>query len=129
MDINTHQQINRNLCGDPVTIEDGTSRVTMITTTDMAVDNTGLTHGGFVFGLADHAAMVAVNHPNVVLGAAEVTFVKPVKTGDRLEAKAKVETVSGKKKDVRVTVDRKKDTVFKGTFICFTLDRHVLETT
>jgi acyl-coenzyme A thioesterase PaaI-like protein len=44
----------------------------------MAADQRGLVHGGFTFGLADYAAMVAVNDPNVVLGAAEVRFLAPV---------------------------------------------------
>ncbi len=127
MKIKTHQQINRNLCGEPVAVEANKSRVTMTATVEMAVDGSGLTHGGFVFSLADHAAMIAVNHPNVVLGAAEVRFIKPVRTGDRIEANAKVEKGSGKKRNVRVTVKRGKETVFEGTFICFTLDKHVLE--
>jgi acyl-coenzyme A thioesterase PaaI-like protein len=48
----------------------------------MAVDDRGLVHGGFVFGLADHAAMLAVNDPNVVLGAASTRFLKPVRVGE-----------------------------------------------
>jgi acyl-coenzyme A thioesterase PaaI-like protein len=49
----------------------------------MVVDAHGLVHGGFVFGLADYAAMLAVNDPNVVLGAAEARFLKPVRRGDQ----------------------------------------------
>ena len=47
----------------------------------MAADGRGLVHGGFTFGLADFAAMCAVNDPNVVLGAATCKFLAPVQVG------------------------------------------------
>jgi len=128
MQIDTHQKIDRNLCGDPVEVGEGHSRVTFKAAEEMAVDDAGLTHGGFIFGLADHAAMVAVNHPNVVLGAAEVKFLKPVKTGDTVEAEARIVTVSGKKRMVDVNVKLGDEIVFTGVFTCFILDKHVLHT-
>ncbi len=127
MYIQTHQKIDHNLCGRPLSIEDGVSRVEMLTTANMAVDGTGLVHGGFIFGLADHAAMIAVNHPHVVLGAADVRFLKPVKFGETVIAEARVENRSGKKHIVATTVKRDGDTIFDGSFTCFVLDRHVLE--
>jgi acyl-coenzyme A thioesterase PaaI-like protein len=85
-----------------------------------------LVHGGFIFGLADHAAMIAVNHPNVVLGAAEVKFLKPVKVGQSLVAEAVVANESGKKRLVNVVVKQDGIDVFEGTFSCFVLNKHVL---
>jgi uncharacterized protein (TIGR00369 family) len=126
MNIHTHDRIDRGLCGTPVAVEEGASRVQMKTIPSMAVDATGLVHGGFLFGLADHAAMIAVNHPNVVLGAAEVRFLKPVKVGDAVQAEARVEEVSGKRHRVSVTVSRDGESVLTGTFACFVLDAHVL---
>lgn len=82
--------------------------------------------GGVIFGLADHAAMIAVNHPNVVLGAAEVKFLKPVESGETVIAEAKVEEKEGKKNSVTVSVSRGEETVFKGIFTCFVLEKHVL---
>ena len=69
---NTHLQINKDLCGTPIKIEEGYCLVRLKATESMKVDNRGLIHGGFIFGVADYAAMLAVNHPNVVLGSAEV---------------------------------------------------------
>lgn len=125
-EIKTHRLIDRHLCGMPLETGNGISRVQMMTGPEMAVDDHELTHGGFVFGLADHAAMIAVNHPHVVLGSADIKFIKPVKTGDRLVATATVVDSKGKKRLVRVRVDREPDTVFEGEFTCFVLDRHVL---
>ena len=126
MDIKTHESISRALCGVPREVGEGYSRVELETTRDMAVDNSGLIHGGFIFGQADYAAMIAVNHPNVVLGAAEVRFLKPVKAGETVIAEARVTETDGKKRIVEVSVTRDAATVFEGRFTCFVLDQHVL---
>ncbi len=125
--IKTHTRINGALCGNAVALEDDYSRVELVTTGEMAVDTSGLVHGGFIFGLADYAAMIAVNHPNVVLGAADVKFVKPVRAGEFVVAEAKVESKKGKKQSVQVTVKNNNDICFEGEFTCFVLDKHVLE--
>ncbi|MHA1688044.1 MAG: hotdog domain-containing protein [Promethearchaeota archaeon] len=93
----------------------------------MRADKTGFIHGGFIFNLADHAAMLAVNHPNVVLGAANVKFLKPVKEGQILAAEAKITKKKGKNIFVNVELKTGGSLVFEGEFICFTPKRHVLE--
>jgi uncharacterized protein (TIGR00369 family) len=127
MNIITHQLIDNELCGTPVLVENGKSGVEYTTTPRMAADDSGLVHGGFIFGLADYAAMLAVNHPNVVLGGADVKFLKPVKAGESVYAEATVTSASGKKQMVSVTVKREDDVVFKGDFSCFILEKHVLD--
>jgi uncharacterized protein (TIGR00369 family) len=126
MEIITHQSIDNELCGKAVMVENGKSKVEFTTTSRMTADESGLVHGGFVFGLADYAAMLAVNHPNVVLGGADVKFLKPVKAGESVYALADVTSVSGKKQMVSVTVQRGDEVVFKGDFSCFVLEKHVL---
>jgi len=127
MDIRTHHRIDPQLCGQPVTLEAGRCHVAFTAQPNMAADDKGLVHGGFVFGLADYAAMLAVNDPHVVLGAAQVKFLKPVRTGEALAAEALVESVEGKKHVVQVVVKRGGEAVLQGTFTCFVLERHVLE--
>jgi uncharacterized protein (TIGR00369 family) len=126
MQIETHQKIDQRLCGRPIQVENGFSRVELETTSDMTVDTTGLVHGGFLFGLADYAAMIAVNHPNVVLGAADVKFLKPVRVNQTVVAEARVEDVQGKKHWVAVSVSNSEEVVFQGMFTCFVPDKHVL---
>lgn len=123
----THLAIDRRLCGTAVELGEGRARVALETVPEMAVDERGLVHGGFVFGLADHAAMLAVNHPNVVLGGADTRFLKPVRIGERLVAEARVEEAAGRKSRVAVEVARDGEVVMAGTLTCFTLDRHVLD--
>ncbi len=124
---NTHLEINHDLSGTPVEINETGSRVSFIATQDMAADDKGLVHGGFVFSLADYTAMVAINDPNVVLGKADVKFLKPVKVGDELEAVAEKLPEDGRKLPVKVNVMRGDDTVFVGEFICMITPKHVLD--
>ena len=127
MMIDTHRMIDRELCGQPLSVGGGASRVALQTTPRMAADASGLVHGGFIFGLADYAAMLAVNHPNVVLGAAEVKFLQPVRVPGTVVAEARVESDHGKKKQVAVTAALDGTVVFEGRFTCFVLARHVLQ--
>jgi acyl-coenzyme A thioesterase PaaI-like protein len=71
--------------------------------------------------------MLAVNEPTVVLGKAEVKFLKPVKVGEKLTARAAVIENLGRKKVVKAEVSNERgEKVFEGTFHCYVLDRHVL---
>ncbi len=127
MDPRTHLQADPGLCGTLLALDEDSARVALDTTASMAVDAQGLVHGGFVFGLADYAAMLAVNDPNVVLGAAEARFLKPVRMGDRIVASAQMLDSHGRKHKVRVEASVNSEKVFEGTFTCFVLERHVLE--
>jgi uncharacterized protein (TIGR00369 family) len=127
MNIETHKNTSAALCGTPVKIGEGYSLVSLVTTGEMGVDDFGLVHGGFVFGLADYAAMIAVNHPNVALGGANVRFLKPVRVGDTLMAEARMVKKEGRKQEVGVRVARDGENVFEGSFVCFSLEKHVLE--
>ena len=93
----------------------------------MIADETGLIHGGFVFSLADFAAMLAVNHPNVVLGGANVKFLKPIVLGDELIAEGNVLRKAGKKLIVKVEVKKNNEVVFQGEFVCSVPEKHVLK--
>jgi uncharacterized protein (TIGR00369 family) len=127
MKIDTHRHIDQLLCGRPLSVESGSSRIELVTTQQMAADEQGLVHGGFIFGAADYAAMIAVNHPHVVLGASDVKFLKPVRVGETVIAQAQVQEVKGKKYWVAVSVTKDKEELFQGMFTCFVLDKHVLE--
>ncbi|WP_299527036.1 hotdog fold thioesterase [uncultured Lutibacter sp.] len=125
----THLLTSKKLVGSVTSIENNTATVTLKITKEMVVDSFNLTHGGFVFGLADYAAMVAINEPTVVLAKAEVKFMKPVIINEELTAKATIsERVNEKKIVVNVHVFNQKDElVFEGDFVCFVLEKHILE--
>jgi acyl-coenzyme A thioesterase PaaI-like protein len=127
MEARTHHAVDGELVGRAIEIEAGRAVVECTTIARMVADDRGLVHGGFVFGIADYAAMLAVNDPNVVLGGSEVEFLRPVALGDVLRATAVVEQESGRKRIVRVSVSCDEVDVFRGTFTCFVLQQHVLD--
>lgn len=122
----THLAISPTWVGSPVDISKGRAVARLVTRVEMCADDVGLVHGGFAFGLADYAAMLAVNDPNVVLGAAETKFLAPVRCGQVMVATAEVLSEQGKKREVecRVAVDDR--VVFEGRFTCFVLPQHIL---
>jgi acyl-coenzyme A thioesterase PaaI-like protein len=126
MKANTHRALSARLCGELRELREGEAVVELHTTDEMRADEQGLVHGGFVFGLADHAAMLAINDPLVVLGSAESRFVAPVAVGDTLSAHARLRAVEGKKHIVDVEVKAAQNAVFSGTFVCFVPRQHVL---
>lgn len=123
----THAAIDESLCGRVTARADGEADVSLVTTDVMAADARGLVHGGFVFGAADFAAMVAVNDPFVVLGSADTRFVAPVHVGERVDFHASRTGTSGRKHLVEVIGRVGDREVFRGTFTTFVLDRHVLD--
>lgn len=126
MDIRTHLLAHEPLLGTPVEVVDGEKAVVrLVAIENMVVDDHGLIHGGFTFGLADYAAMLAVNDPNVVIIGANVSFVAPVKCGDIMVAEAVVAESRKRKRIVNVHVSVGDKTVFRGELTCFVLDKHV----
>lgn len=50
MEIFTHQKTDQRLCGVPMEVTPGYSRVMLPATEPMAVDDHALVHGGFIVG-------------------------------------------------------------------------------
>lgn len=123
----THLAISPRLVGEPLDLGLGRASAALTLLPEMAADALGLVHGGFAFGLADYAAMLAVNHPLVVLASSSVRFLAPMRVGERLVAEARVvEETGGRKRRVQVEVRRGEQTVLSGEFLAFIPDRHVL---
>lgn len=128
MEIKTHHLAHQPLLGTPIEIIDGEKAVVkLLGIENMVVDDHGLVHGGFTFGLADYAAMLAVNDPNVVIVGANVSFVAPVQRGDVMIAEARIAEVRNKKRVVNVVINVRDKTVFRGELTCFVLEKHVLD--
>ena len=125
----THEAISQALCGRPETLRPGFARVVFDTVPEMAADARELVHGGFTFGLADYAAMLAVNEPTVVLASATTKFLAPVIVGERLEAEATVDRTEGRKHWVKVTVRRGRGgaAVMEGEFMAVVPATHILD--
>ena len=122
----THLKINKRLCGEPIEISEDRCKIKLKTTDEMVVDENGLVHGGFIFGLANYAAMVAVNLPYVVIASADVKYMLPIKVGDELIAEASLNSNDNNKYSVEVQVWKGTDEVFYGDFLCIAKNKHVL---
>lgn len=79
-----------------------------MTVTGQMLNGHGVCHGGYVFLLADTAFSLACNSYGVVTvaAAADITFVAPVREGDRLHAHARERTRFGRRGIFDVTVGR-----------------------
>lgn len=124
--IRTHQRIDAELVGTPEQLGPGYARVRLVASERMAADEHGLVHGGFVFGLADYAAMLAVNEPTVVLAGGSLSFRAPAVVGQTLVAEARCQEAQGRRVTVAVTVRCDQALVADGELRCVILERHVL---
>ncbi len=96
----------------------GAATATMRIRADM-VNGHGITHGAFVFAVADTAFACACNShgPLTVAAAADITFIAPSRAGDVLEARAVERTRFGRSGIYDVTVRRGDEVIaeFRGT--------------
>ena len=96
----------------------GTATATMTVRADM-VNGHDITHGAFVFAVADTAFACACNShgPATVAAAVDITFVAPSHAGDVLEARAVERVRFGRSGVYDVTVRRGDDVIaeFRGT--------------
>ncbi len=125
--LSTHERVNPDLCGEVLVLERGYVETRLRTISEMVADDIGLIHGGFIFGAADYAAMLAVNERNVVLVASNCQFLSPVKFHDEVTFVARVRHKEGRKRNVNVegyVLDIK---VFEGEFKTVVTERHVLK--
>jgi len=125
--IKTHEKINQNLCGEIIKMEEGYVELSLTTIAEMLADDVGLIHGGFIFGSADYAAMLAVNERNVVLVASDCQFLSPVKLHDVVEFVARVRHKEGRKRNVHVQAFVLDIKVFEGEFKTVITEKHILK--
>ena len=96
----------------------GGAAVTRMRVTADMVNGHGMTHGGYVFLLADTAFALACNTagPVTVAAGADITFLRPTAAGDVLTAYAKEKVVQGRSGIYDVTVLRGEEVVaeFRG---------------
>lgn len=122
----THREIDQRWCGVPIELESGSAVVQWRAPAEARVDAAGLVHGGFTFGVADHAAMLAVNDPLVVLVGANVRFLAPVAVGDLMVARAQVLSSAGRRSQVECVARVDERVVLEATFECVITRSHPL---
>lgn len=124
---NTHLELDENINGKLLELKKDYSKLSLLTKEFMRADKQGLVHGGFIFCVADKAAMCAINDPFVVLSKSENKFLAPIKVGDELIFEAKVIENNGSKSLVEVVGYKKEKKVFIGTFYTVILKKHIFD--
>jgi len=127
-DLRTHSKIRTNLCGTILKLDSGYSKTTLQTTKEMALDDLGLVHSGFIYGAADYAAAVAVNEPNVVIIGAKSKFLAPAKVEDLIEFTATAKFEDSRKREIKVCGYINDIKVFEGIFQAIVLEHHIFKT-
>ena len=107
-----HDMFDRDVASQSLGIElidagKGQATVRMTITRQM-VNGHGTAHGGYVFLLADTAFACACNShgPVTVAAGADVTFLRPAREGDLLQARAAERATNGRSGIYDVTVTR-----------------------
>jgi acyl-CoA thioesterase len=117
-----HEMFERDTASKALGIElleagDGQATARMRVTAEM-VNGHGMTHGGFVFILADTAFACACNShgPVTVAAGADISFLAPTREGDVLTAYAQERVTKGRSGiyDVTVTCDGDVVAEFRG---------------
>lgn len=124
----TCPNINNNLAGSISHIEKNFAKGILITTGDMAVDELGLVHSGFVFNAANYIAQAAINKEFSVLIGSRSFFYAPLKVGDilNLEASALFSDDS-KKREVKVVGFVNEIKIFDASFQVITTEEHIFK--
>ena len=86
----TYGAINQGLSGKITKLHVGDVEVVLETSKTMIADEEGLIHNGFLFNAANYAAMMTINHPNVVLVTSKCQFLFPIKLFDKVVISAKI---------------------------------------
>lgn len=126
--LKTHEKLKSNLCGMIMELEKGYSKTSLQTTKEMALDELGLIHSGFIFSAADYAAAVAVNEPNVVIIGSRSKYLAPAKLNDIIIFEAKAKFEESRKREIKVTGSINEIKVYEGIFQAVVLEQHIFKT-
>lgn len=90
---------------------------------DMVFQKNGIARGHLLFAQANSLAVALVDAEVALTGVAKVSFVRPVKLGERIVAKAVINSKIGNKYNISVASRSDKELVFQGEFKIFAVDR------
>lgn len=91
-------------------------------TGDMVFRKNEIARGHILFAQANSLAVALVDAEVALTGMAKVSFVRPVRLGEKIVAKADVAGKSGNKYTIKVTSKSDNQVVFQGEFRVFAVD-------
>ncbi len=109
--------------GDLIHVKLGQEGISVLETDkDMAFQRTSIVRGHHIFAQANSLAVALVDAEIALTGTATVKYLRPVKAGERLVAKAEIVSRSGRRHVVKVTTKIGHEDVFTGEFAVFAVD-------
>lgn len=106
------------IVGELVDLNLGKSGISILDTSeDMAFKKTNVIRGHHIFAQAETLAMSVIDADVALTGVANIKYKTPVKSGEKLIAKAEVVRKRGNKFFVHVFITVKHQQVFRGKFI------------
>lgn len=91
-------------------------------TEDMVFRKTHIARGHIIFAQANSLAVALVDAEVALTGTAKFSFLRPVKLGEKIVAKAVINGKSGKKYNISVSSRSDNELVFQGDFRVFAVD-------
>ncbi|MDA8233739.1 MAG: transcription factor FapR [Clostridia bacterium] len=112
------------LVGELLDLELGVSGLSVMEVTgDMVFQRTNIARGHHLFAQANSLAVAVVDAPMALTGAAKVVFKRPVYLGEKITAKAVVNSVKENKYTINVTSRVKLEEVLAGTYTVFVIKK------
>lgn len=119
---------SREIIGELVDLNLGEDGISLLEAVEeMALSNTGVIRGHFIFAQANSLAVSLIDSRIVLTGSANVRYHRRVKVGERLIAKAKVREKKKNRYLVDVETRIEDEKVFSGEFIVFSLSANETE--
>ncbi|HOJ77532.1 MAG TPA: transcription factor FapR [Bacillota bacterium] len=110
----------KEIVGEVIEIDSGKRGLSILETDQtMCLAKCDIIRGHVIFALANTLANAVVNFPVALTGRAEVNYLRTVRAGERLIAKAKVLEKKGHRFLIEVVVRSKEEIVCTGNFVIY----------
>ena len=111
------------IVGEIIDFDLGVSAISILETNDrMTFEKTDIIRGHYIYSLAESLSISTIDAHVAIVGVANVKYKIPIRSGQRLIAKAQVKKNEGNKFIVWVKIYIKDIEVFRGKFVLITID-------
>jgi acyl-coenzyme A thioesterase PaaI-like protein len=106
------------IIGELIDIELNHSGISYLLTDDsMVFERSQIVKGYYIFSMAESLALAVIDEPVAIAGVANLKYHIPVRSGEKLIAKAKVVKIENSDYYVHVTINVRNDQVFRSKFL------------
>jgi acyl-coenzyme A thioesterase PaaI-like protein len=111
------------IIGEIIDFNLGSSAISILVTNEsMTFEKTDIVRGHYIYSLAESLAISTIDAHAAIVGIANVKYKIPIRSGQRLIAKAQVKKNEGNKYIVWVKIYIKEAEVFRGKFVLISID-------